>query len=62
VVMAHRLLKTDAGALVGNRAYALVSESAAARFQIPTEDAVSLVESFAHYAPIDLHVFPLSEG
>jgi hypothetical protein len=61
VVMAHRLFKTDAGALVGNRAYALISESAAARFAIPTEDAVSLAESFEHYPPIDLHVFPLSE-
>jgi hypothetical protein len=59
VVMAHRLLKTDAGALVGNRGYALISHSAAARFQIPTEDAVPLVESFEHYPPIDLHVFPL---
>ena len=59
--MAHRLLKTGAGALVGNRAYALISAPAAARFHIPTEDAVSLIESFEHYPPIDLHVFPLGE-
>jgi len=61
VVMAHRLLKTDAGALVGNRAYALISDSAVARFEIPTEGSVSLVESFEHYPPIDLHVFALGE-
>ena len=61
VIMAHRLLKTDAEALVANSAYALVSDAAAARFQIPTEDAVSLVETFEHYPPIDLHVFPLGK-
>ena len=61
VVMAHRLLKTDAAALVGNRAYALISDAAAARFEIPTEGALSLVETIEHYPPIDLHVFPLGE-
>ncbi len=61
VVMAHRLLKTDAGALVDNRAYALISDSAAARFQVRTEGAVPLVATFEHYPPIDLHVFPLDE-
>ncbi len=59
VVMAHRLLKSDAAALTGNRAYALTSDAAVARFRIPTDLAVPLVESFEHYPPITVHVFPL---
>jgi hypothetical protein len=59
VVMAHRLLKSGASDLVGGGAYAVISEAAAARFELPTDDALPLVESVEHYAPIRLHVFPL---
>lgn len=59
VVMAHRLLKTRASDLVGRGAYAVVSEAAAERFDVPTGSALELVESVEHYAPIRLHVFPL---
>lgn len=61
VVMAHRLLKTRAAELVGNGAYALVTAAAAVLFDIPTDAAEPLVETFDHYAPIQTHVFPLRE-
>lgn len=62
VVMAHRLLKTDAAALVGHRAYALITDAAATQFEIPTDEAIPLVESFAHYPPIRLYLFGLPEA
>jgi hypothetical protein len=62
VVMAHRLLKTGAAALVGHGAYALISEAAAAQFEFPTDDALFLVESYEHYGPIRAHVYPLRDA
>lgn len=62
VVIAHRLLKTGAGELVGHGAYALVTDSAASRFSLPLDDALPLVESIEHYSPVHLHVFPLAGG
>lgn len=59
VVMAHRLLKTGAAELVGHSAYALITAAVAARFDIPTEAAVPIVETYEHYPPISAHVFPL---
>lgn len=61
VVMAHRLLKTGAADLVGHGAYALITDAAAARFDVPTDDALPLTETFEHYPPIRLHVFPLNQ-
>jgi hypothetical protein len=58
VVMAHRLLKTEAASLVGH-AYALVTEDAAALFDVPTDGGVPVVETYEHYAPVRAHVFPL---
>jgi uncharacterized protein DUF2652 len=59
VVMAHRLLKTGAAALVGHGAYALITEVAAAQLGVPTDGSLSLVETIEHYAPILAHVYPL---
>lgn len=61
VVMAHRLLKTEAAALVGHGAYALITEVAAARFGVPTDGTFSLVETYEHYPPIRAHVYALRE-
>ena len=62
VVMAHRLLKNGAAELVGHGAYALITAAAAARFDIPTEAAVPIVETYEHYPkPIRAHVFSLRE-
>lgn len=61
VVVAHRLLKTGAAELVGHGAFALITAAAAARFGIPTEAAVPIVETYEHYPPISAHVFPLRD-
>ncbi|MEO5885571.1 MAG: DUF2652 domain-containing protein [Candidatus Limnocylindrales bacterium] len=59
VVMAHRLLKTRASELVGHGAYALITAAAATRFDIPTEAAIPIIETFDHYPPIPAHVLSL---
>jgi hypothetical protein len=61
VVMAHRLLKTGAKP-VGHGAYALITEMAVARFGVPTDGTVSLVETYEHYPPIHARVYPLREA
>jgi len=62
VVMAHRLLKTRAAELVGHGAYALVTAAAAGRFDVPTGDAIPIVETYDHYAPIEGHLFGLRDA
>jgi hypothetical protein len=59
VVLAHRLLKSGAADLVGHEAYALLTHAAATRYDVPTVDAVSMVENYEHYLPVQAHVFPL---
>lgn len=59
VVMAHRLLKNSAAAKVGHGAYALLSAAAVRRFDISTESAISLTETYEHYAPIEAYAFAL---
>ena len=59
VVMAHRLLKTEASNHVDRPAYLLVTAAAASRLEIPIDHAVPLVASYEHYAPIDTFIFPL---
>ena len=61
VVMAHRLLKTDAAALVGH-AYALITEDAVTGFDVPTDASVTIVETYEHYSPVTAYVFPLRGG
>jgi len=62
VVMAHRLLKTEAAALVGHGGYALITAAASARFEVPTADAIPFVVRYEHYPPIETTVFPLRRG
>ena len=59
VVMAHRLLKTRAAEVAGGGGYALITAPAAARFEVPTVDGLTLVETYDHYAPIDCWVYRL---
>jgi hypothetical protein len=61
VVMAHRLLKTGAAEAVGEPAYALITEGAVDRFDVPTDGSVEIVETFEHYAPLRGRVYPLRE-
>ncbi len=59
VVMAHRLLKNHAAALVGHSAYALVTETAATRLGIPVTGSLELTETYEHYPPIAARVYSL---
>lgn len=59
VVMAHRLLKTDAAERSGTRAYALVTSAAAALLAIPTDKAMPLAVEVEHYPTIQTFVFAL---
>jgi Protein of unknown function (DUF2652) len=59
VVMAHRLLKNRTAEVVGHGAYALFTEAAATRFDVPGEGAIPVVETYEHYQPIHAYVFPL---
>jgi hypothetical protein len=61
VVLAHRLLKSGAAALVGHGAYALITDAAMRRFDVPSEGSLSIVETYEHYAPVELYVFSLLE-
>ena len=61
VVMAHRLLKTEAADLVGHGAYALLTAAAVTRYSVPTVDAIPLIARYEFYDPIDAFVFPLRE-
>lgn len=59
VVMAHRLLKNHAAEVVGRLAYALITEAAAARLDLPAAGAQLLTETYEHYPPIDARVYVL---
>jgi hypothetical protein len=61
VVMAHRLLKSGASALVGHGAYALVTDSAVQQLKLPTDAALPLVEEIEHYVPIQAHVYSVPD-
>jgi hypothetical protein len=59
VVMAHRLLKTDAAERAGRGAYALVTRAAADLLEVPTAAALPLEVEVEHYAPLETFVFVL---
>ena len=59
VVMAHRLLKNRAAAVIGRGAYALITDAAARRLDLSTEGSLPLVETYEHYAPVHAHVYPI---
>ncbi len=61
VVVAHRLLKSRAGELVGHNGYALVTDSASAAFDIPDDGAAELVETYDDHR-VRAHVFALRDG
>lgn len=62
VVMAHRLLKSDAASVVGSEAYALLTRQAVDRFAVPAGDSVPMTAAYEHYEPIETLVFPLRGG
>jgi hypothetical protein len=60
VVVAHRLLKSRAGELVGRNAYALVTDAASEALDVPGEGALELVESYDDHT-VTARVFALRE-
>ena len=62
VVMAHRLLKNDAVAVLGSGAYALLTADAVGRFAIPTDAATPMPATYEHYEPIDTFLYRLPLG
>ena len=59
VVMAHRLLKNGGAGLLGHPSYALLTDAAVARLGVPVEGSTPMTESYEHYQPIDVRLFPL---
>ncbi len=59
VVLAHRLLKNHAVGLVGNRAYALITNAAATSLAVPAGDGIALTETYEHYPPVEARVYVL---
>lgn len=57
VVMAHRLLKNGAAAMVGHNAYALLSAAAVSQLDVPILGAILITETYAHYPPIAAFAF-----
>jgi hypothetical protein len=62
VVMAHRLLKTDAAERAATGAYALVSRAAVTQLSIPTTAAIPFEVRVEHYPPLEAFVFALDPG
>jgi len=59
VTISHLLLKNHAPELIGRRAYALITEPAAAHLEIPLERALPITEEYEHYAPVRASVLTL---
>lgn len=59
VVIPHRLLTNHAAELVDHRAYALITEAAAARLALPPGGAWELTETDGHDAPIAARIYAL---
>ncbi len=59
VVIAHRLLKNHAAQLIGQSAYALITEAAASRLAVPDDGGRGLTETYEHYPPIAARVYEL---
>jgi hypothetical protein len=59
VVMAHRLLKNHAAEVLGSGAYALLTDAAVRRLDVPTDGAMPITETYEHYPPITGHVYAI---
>src|SRR5262249_30635609 len=60
VTVSHLLLKNHVAELIGRRGYALVTERAAERLEVPLDDALPIIEQYDHYEPVLANVFTLS--
>ncbi len=55
VVMAHRLLKNGAAAVMGHGAYVLMSAAAVSHLDVPVDGAARMTETYEHYPPIETY-------
>lgn len=51
VVVAHRLLKNDAAAAIGQQAYALLTDAAVTRLKVPTAGATRVADTYVFVLP-----------
>jgi uncharacterized protein DUF2652 len=61
VTVAHLLLKNHVESVIGRSAYALFTESAVDRLEVPRDRCVPVTERYEYYAPIRAQVLPLAE-
>lgn len=59
VVLAHRLLKSSAADVIGQRAYAQVTDAAVSELDVPIGGATRVVERYDHYEAVGTQVFAL---
>ena len=59
VVLAHRLLKSEAATVVGHGAYALLTDAVVELFDVPTDLAVPFTQAVEHYEPVHGYVLGL---
>lgn len=52
VVLAHRLLKSQASTVMTGGAYILITAAAATMLDVPVEGAAAITETYDHYAPV----------
>src|SRR5262245_38636481 len=62
VTVSHLLLKNHVAGLIGRASYALVTESAAAKLDLPLENGLAITERYDHYAPVECTVLILGRG
>ena len=60
VVIAHRLLKSRAAELLGNNAFAFVTDAASELLDIPADGGVAIVETYEPSPPVSGHAFALT--
>ena len=60
VTISHLLLKNHAADLVGQSAYALVTDPAATKLDIPLDGTLPITEEYEHYPPVRASVLALS--
>ncbi len=59
VIVVHRLLKNHARDLVGDRPYALISDTTLASLEVPSDGMLAGVEAYDDMPPVPVHVLPL---
>ena len=53
------LLKNGGAALLGQLAYALLTDAATAQLDVPIAGSIPMAETYEHYQPIEVRLFPL---